>query len=402
MGARDIAVIVHGDDGQPLVGATVAMYSRVEILTTDERGIAFAHNVDSSVEDICVKVIEDGYDPYLQSPLIPTASFNLGIGIPVGPTDRSLPPVHKTATPIGPSPSRETVCGVNVTFQGLTVDTTQFGTLPWFEPAFSALSLADRKSVYRAKHAAGDTHVIIEFNKGGAVYDSTDEQPYKYINAPDFEAFPTAFRHLVEEILTNGFIPGVVFDGDNGDNPVDGHPNAMRQLPILARLLEGLHDRVLYLRFWDGVFYGSSIENIMAFGAAFRNLIPNGYLGIEHNPGHIPLGEGGDDYHPGGRMKDYDVIFSEFEDSSRPDQGNDTIWQIVGRMIHPYHRPADQVGDPTPPFYLVDSPRGPRFYCAFEFNSLWGAYAWVRGRVSAADITTHRQYFKSLGCKYTG
>jgi len=152
------------------------------------------------------------------------------------------------------------------------------------------------------------------------------------------------------------------------------------------------------------VFYGSSPANIKNFGAEFRKLLPNGYLGIEHNPGHIPTGLGEADWLPGGTMENYDVLLSEFADQSDPAAGNDTIWQVVARCVRPYHRAPDQPAgdDPNPPFYLVDSARGPRFYCAFEYSFNWGAYGWVRYYSTAQEVATHRQYMLNLGATYAG
>lgn len=293
-----------------------------------------------------------------------------------------------------PMPTRAQVCGARLTFQGLTVTTQQLGTKNWFELMIQSLtSPSDRQAVYAAKHAQGDSHLIIEFFGSD-------------------EAAPGVFLALVEEIIANGFIPIIAYNGDNADDPTDGYPNALRQLPILAALLRSsshgdLNARVLCVRFWDGVFYGSTAENIQNFGTVFRQTVPNGYLGIEHNSGHIPVGNGAADWVAGGLMDGYDTLFSEYDDSDQPDQGNGTIWQVVARCIQPYHRPPDQPNsgpdwDPTPPFYLVPNSRGPRYYCAFEWNTKFGAYAWTHGWVSAATIQIHRQYFTDMGCPYTG
>lgn len=314
-----------------------------------------------------------------------------------------------------PQPTRERVCGVNLTFQGLYVDVAPFGTLPWFEPALQCLlDYSQRQAVYAAKHAAGDTHLIIEFLPGGIIYDEPG-QPYQVFSSPNFEYHLDQFLALVEEIIIEGFVPILTFNGDNGDNPNDGYPNALRQLPILTTLLStsqyrDLNQDVLYARLWDGVFYGSTPRNIQDFGVQFRRLNPTGYLAIEHNTGHIPVGNGPADYddNGAGMMSTYDVVLSEFtnglprnSDPNPDDNPGSSIWQIVGRCVQPYNRPADQPPQTDrypPPFYLVDSPRGPRYYCAFEFDE----YRWVRRQVTKEDIDAQRAYLKSLGCKYTG
>ncbi len=320
--------------------------------------------------------------------------------------DVTLPP-SSAFGPLPAVPTREQVCGINISLQGLTVNTQQFGNIAWFELWLQCCSLrADREACYVAKRATDhDRHAIVEFRRGGAVY---DEYPFQGFISPDFESNPALFCDLIAEIIiVGGLIPIIVYDGDNGDNPVDGHPNAMRQLPILYNTLKhskygDLNPYVLKARFWDGVFYGSSPENIRDFGTYFRQIDPSGYLAIEHNPGHIPVGEGGNDYQPGGRMDAYDVVVSEFSTGKVPH--DDTTFQIVGRLNRPYNRPADQPAgdDPSPPFYLVDSPRGPRYYCAFEFGDPAGIYWFLRGWTPLSVVLTERQYNRNLGCRYTG
>src|SRR5207248_613380 len=105
---------------------------------------------------------------------------------------------------------------------------------------------------------------------------------------------------------------------------------------------------------FDAVFYGWEPSNIKVpqFPADFRSRWPDGYLAIEHDIGHIPLGNGPADYAPLGLMRDYDAILSEFP--NWPTTG-DPVWQIIGRLSGPAYRrdpaqpPAD---DPTPPWYL--------------------------------------------------
>jgi hypothetical protein len=80
----------------------------------------------------------------------------------------------------------------------------------------------------------------------------------------------------------------------------------------------------------------------------------------------------------------------------------DQVWQMVGRMVSPYHRPPDQPQNDDgggAPFHLRGgTPRGPFFYVAWEFDT----YRWVRGQVSAMEVNRHRAYLRSLGCKLVG
>lgn len=299
---------------------------------------------------------------------------------------------------LGPVPSRAQVCGMNLTFQGLTVNLPS-GPIPWFELGFQCQDLAGREAVYEAKHLAGDTHLIIEFfTQTESVYNEPG-QPFEGMISPSGEQNPEWFRGLVIEILQNGFIPVVVFDGDNGDTPSDGYPNALRQLPILASLLRDLADRILFARFWDGVFYGSSPQNIASFGEQFRSILPNGYLAIEHNPGHIPVGNGPGDYELTGMMSSYDVIVTEFDENL----SQDSTWQVAARLLGPrYHRPSDQPAgdDPSPPFYLAPgNTRGGYFTCGMEWV---GEYLWVRGQTTLETVESQRAYLRMMGYEYLG
>jgi hypothetical protein len=171
-----------------------------------------------------------------------------------------------------------------------------------------------------------------------------------------------------------------------------------KTLPVVLDALQhstlgDLTPYVLVLPGWDGVFYGwePSHEVIPKWAANARALCPRCYLGIEHNVGHIPLGEGPSDWTSTGLMKDFDVLFSEFWDGIF----DDTVYQVAGRTIRPYNRPADQVGDPNPPMYMQGNVRDPNAQpaCFFEF----GMYGWVRSTSSAASIIAWRQRFKDIG-----
>ncbi len=154
---------------------------------------------------------------------------------------------------------------------------------------------------------------------------------------------------------------------------------------------------MLYARLWDGVFYGSTPDQIRAFGVAFRALLPTGYLAIEHQPGRIPVGGGAGDWAAGGGMSTYDVLLSEFNNWAPGQPAGDGVWQVGGRLLGPaYRRPSDQPAgdDPHPPWYLREqTARGPYYAVAFEFAE----YEWVRERMTIGRIQELRRYFRSLG-----
>ena len=345
--------------------------------------------------------------------------------------DLALPPI----------PSRAEVCGLQTSLAGLTYHTTQYGAIPaWF---YGALNAEDRAIAREAHLAVNDTHVpfpiTAAYREEGTLWPAELREGYDYTQ--DLETF----RALLTETIAGGLFVDVPLGGDGlGMGPDYNDPVGRTYgfgwlMQNLARILgalqgDGTPDRpdltpyIIFRPGWDACFYGwdgaetsthglrwryvhrprptptaeqldAQQQRVKTFGEHFRSLLPEGYLAIEHTPGNIPAGEGGGDYAPGGLMTTYDTILSEFNTVHE-----DSCWQIVGRMVSPYHRPPDQPAgdDPHPPFYLAPgSPRGPYFYCAFEPTD-GGAYEWCRGRCTVEDVNTVRAYLRDLGCTYTG
>jgi hypothetical protein len=357
-----VACVVKETPSLPVEGATCATEGQSVVTNQDGYGL-FPGVITEGSHSLAVS--KDGYTPATQ-PYILNADSNVFVTLV-----RSFPA----------PPTRDQVLNVHLTFQGLMVNTNQYGTLPWFEAALVSLSPADRQAVYAAKHAAGDTHCIVAFqwsyNEPG--------QPYANVPGADFTNNVPAFVELVREVVQAGFIPMVFLGGDNGEA---GYPLAVTELPQVVQALGVLNQYTIIVPGWDGVFYGWTPDHIAAFGRQFRALNSGGYLGLEHHTGNIPVGNGPADYAPGGPMSTYDLILSEFNDG----QFDDTVWQVAARFLGPnYRRPPDQPSgdDPTPPYYL----KGTQIKdCAFEF----GEYTFVRGQ-SVATIQAWRSYFQRLG-----
>lgn len=347
---------------------------------------------------------------------------------------RTVPQSWETFTvdglrpPLPPIPTREQVCGVRLHFQGLMYDTAQYGRIPaWWFPQLSA---EDRQRALANHDAVGDTHVDV--NVSGAYREAGTLWPDALKEGRDFWFDLATLKPILLEIVQARKVVALFLGGDG--QSVHDHPGAgdyndpvgdtygysfvVQQLPRLVAALKGdagsdvpdgidLTPYLLFCPGYDGVFYGWTPDQVRDFGTRFRELLPSGYLMLEHQPGRIPVGNGPRDYAPGGMMDAYDVIASEFPNGLErtADPNPDTnpgsqIWMVVGRLVQPYHRPADQPApiDPGAPFYLHDSPRGPRFYCALE----WDEYRYCRGQVDDAGVEIGRQYLKGLGCAFTG
>lgn len=283
--------------------------------------------------------------------------------------------------------------------QGLMVETKQFGVLPWWDAALAWLKPEDRQAVYRAKRTSnwldgsvGDRHQLIQLPWGPALYDETNED-YSADKFPplDWTTDYSKLVALVDEVFNAGFVPVVFLGGDNGEV---GYQIAQKQIPdVVAALGQQRMNQLMIMPGWDGVFYGYSPDHVVAFGQHFRQLAPNGHLGIEMSEGHIPLGEGSSDWTPTGRMKDYDSLFVEFSPNNLH---QDSTWQISGRLLGPsvYKRPSDQPAgdDPNPPMYLLGTPRGRQFAIPFEYDT----FPWVRG-LPVDAVKQHQQYLFSIG-----
>jgi hypothetical protein len=386
---------------------SVAQTPRVQY--SDGDGYTFVREIPSTWTDVNLQITASGYLPFNLTNVNPLVwSRNNAQVTPSGDHVHNffvLQPVPPP--PFPPAPLRASVLNVHITGQGMYVNTQQFGTLPWWEAALTYLNPADRNAVYVAKHAStawpgGDTHAIIAVPSGRALYDEPN-QPYSADRFPPLDwtnggtQMVPEFDALVIEVIQNGFIPMIFLD--------ETMDTSFKTLPVVINALQhspqgDLTPYVIIGPGWDGVFYGwePSHTVIPQWAANARALCPNCYLFIEHNVGHIPLGEGPSDWCPTCLMKDFDLLLSEFWDGVF----DDTVWQIGARTIGlvskggTYVRPPDQPAgdDPNAPFYLAPgNNRGPFLACAFEF----GMYGWVRQSSTAAQQASWRQYFKNIG-----
>lgn len=326
-------------------------------------------------------------------------------------------PVQVLPTP----PTRVEFLNLNITFQGLVVDCPPYGQMPVFEAALAWMSPECRQNVYTAKHAStawgsnGDTHAIIMLPFGPALYDEPN-QPYSADRfgpldwtAGDTQISPN-LADLVVEVLHNGFNRILLFEGGDGTSDGSGAPyqHAMKELDLIHTALStskygDLTPYVMPIPGWDGVFYGwePSHTLIPAWVNKCRSLFQ--YCGFEDSTGHIPLGEGDQDWVNNGDMRGVDLLLQEFND----DQYDDTIWQIAARQLGPlYHKPAEQPADDDPgsPFgpnagqfyFRQPTDRGPIAVCAFEFHE----YTMVHSNGAPdvqANTVKQRQYLKQVG-----
>lgn len=329
------------------------------------------------------------------------------------------PAVSPPGTLPFPPPTRDEALAIRVGFQGETVTTSEYGTFPAFGPETTTLNDADLHAYCAQLASRGWTHGEIaiswQYDEPGFLMpvpgrDLTQDLPEL---ARRITIMLQHFKAVCVFLAGDGMSLPPNPDGSYPYNDPTGHTYGYEWLgqafPHIGTYLQAgnpygdLTKYCVFVPGYDGVFYGWGVpgevpdqqpDRVVHFGQLFRQVLPDGYLAIEHSTGHIPVGEGGSDWETDGRMMVYDAVLSEFNWPTTGDQ----VWQIVGRLTHPYNRPPDQPphDDPNPPFYLGnDNPRGPVYYIPYEFAT----YEWTRGQVTAQQVEQSRQYFYSMGCR---
>lgn len=313
-----------------------------------------------------------------------------------------------------PIPTRDEVCRVLVGFQGVTIQSSQYGAFPAFGPETSSLNDADLLSYFDQIKALGWTHVefAVSWNYRSATY----QYP---IPGRDLSQELPELKRRIEMAIRAGLKVALFCAGDGeGSGPGYNDPvgwtygrqwlmaNFQRIYDAMGPTVESARDCrpfMVFLPGYDGTdsYAWVTPENLVNWWIFARGVIDRGgvgYLGQEWSWGHCQAGGqwDGEATYVDGPGRALDVILQEFL-YGPPMPTNDTgaVWQILGRMVHPYHRDPNQTDDPNPPYYLRQgTPRGPYFYVAFEFDT----YGWCRGWVSAAQVESDRQYLRARGC----
>jgi hypothetical protein len=314
-------------------------------------------------------------------------------------------PLVPLPPPLPAPPTREEALLMKLTFQGLTCPTDQFGDLNWFEPAIAWLTPSDRQKIYACKKAAGDTHLILGFPGGLPLYNEccNDFSPDRF---GPLTWTGDQFVDLVVEVRQAGLIP-LFFSDDTSEAISLGVMTKVLNILQNSKYGDITNQIGFYNAGWDATFYGwPDPHQVQDWATQVRKICPDCRLGIEFNPGHIPLGSGPADYTvaggTNGSMSGFDIILGEVDGwitNGTPPGGG--VWQVLKRMLGPAYvdDPGTDPGDAPWPFYLAPgSPRGPYQFCVFEYDE----YSWVRHKTSAANINAERAYLKARGVKCTG
>ncbi len=296
--------------------------------------------------------------------------------------------------------SRETVCATFPSWQGLKVDGVNF-----WDPMLAEMNPQQRQQAYAAKRAAGNTHVMLTLDMRGMG------------SVPEIHA-------LAKEALQAGFFLQLMCMGDgfNGSDPgALGFDWLMGHFQEIYTAFYDIAETTVFVPGFDGVVPGwQPFTKVNQFVRLARSVIDRGgrgYLGLELSSGYcVWSGEDNDWATPDGQC--VDVIIQEFPigmanvDTIPPDwlQPNGDwqpwvtnemrapyteVYQMVGRMVSPYHMPPKQPDDHNAPFLLgSETPRGPYLYCCGEQST----YEWIRAQsISLAEVNSRRDYLRSMG-----
>lgn len=323
-------------------------------------------------------------------------------------------PLANPSRPWPPIPTRDDVCRVLIGFQGVTIQSQEFGAFPAFGPETSSLNDEDLRSYFDQIAALGWTHV--EFAVSWNYRSNTYQYP---VPGRDLSQNLPELKRRIVMAIRRGFKAALFCAGDGeGYGPGYNDPvgwtfgrqwlmnNFQRIYDAMGPTAESQEDCrpfMVFLPGYDGTdsYAWVTPENVVNWWNFARHIIDRGgvgYLGQEYSIGHCQIGGrwDGEATYVDGPGRALDVILQEFPASPpMPTANPNDVWQMCGRMVHPYHRDPDQIDDPTPPYYLRQgTPRGPYYYVAFEYDT----YNWVRGQVTSAQVESDRQYLRARGC----
>jgi len=412
------AVIVVNPSGQALPNAEpyLSIGSQHETMPlTNQDGYSLSAQSWSDGNGY-LKVTANGYLSYVQILSIDGENQNIFVGENGTDANAVILPGLKTASGnTFPSyPTREEVCNVFCGFQGINILTKQYGWIPAFGPECGALDDEDTISYCQQMKEFGFTHVEMDISW------QYSEPDFNYpVRGMDLAYNLEEVARRLDLIIRQGMFVKFSLAGDGmsvNDNPQQGEYNdpqgwtygfqwLMNNVQRIMSFLSDYqgHDLTKFCLFvpgYDAVFYGWGIPNevpdqqpqrVIDFGNHFRTILPNGYLGIEHSTGKIPVGESGKDWLTNGPLDSYDTLLSEYDPFNLH---SDNTWQILSRCTRPYNRPSDQPADDdtNPPYIIEDCSRGKRFYIMYELLT----YLWVRNEVNLEDCNNAYDYFKAM------
>jgi hypothetical protein len=301
-----------------------------------------------------------------------------------------------------PTPSRDVLGNVLTSFQGLEVQTGQFGLLPWFEPFLASLGAQDRTSARAAKRIAGDTHQFLSlsyaYHEAGQVYDT--------IPGRDFTQDLAGFGNLLLETLSTRFWPVVSLSADGQTyNPAGGTYGwqwGMDHMGEITAVLASLVGSCVWMGGYELLGPGGNWtpDQLEAFYVKLGSLVHplGGVTALELGQGYDKWREDGQACWDSEAGQAIDVFLQEFPqpiNGPAPGSGNtnfDGCQQLASSSLGPAAQniaPKNQLTW----YQATPTPRGKRFNCALEF----ALYDQIHNGKTPADIAAEREQLLSLG-----
>lgn len=299
MSTRGVGIILKDATGQPIANATVAFYERTGVYQTGPDGSVVVAAVPVEDTDICVKVVNvPGYQPYLQSPLIPGRDVNVCIGFQGAPSDVTLPPLNPN---VPPHAIRTVQAGFCNRHDSVVVAPSTQGR-PIFSPYFVCLPPDQQQEWIAIWQAAGMRHVPIMIDDpvypeglpqyGGAEYP-----------APHFAPTVAQFQAACTVLLANGFTP-IVFT-TTGAVPTDWAAYQSR----VQQYCGPFAHQIIAVEGWEP--YATNDQFSAWFAAMRAALGPDAILGLHLPSNYIDNGNGDADWTDSGPFAEVDVFLME-------------------------------------------------------------------------------------------
>lgn len=311
------------------------------------------------------------------------------------------------------APSRMDVLTARVGFQGLTVQTQQFGSIRAWGPELGSLTDTDADGYVRQVLAAGFSacEFAVSWSYRGYPVPGSDLSQ----NLPELKR---RIKRAIQVGAPLGLKAVFLFCAGDGEGAGPGYndpsssPNTFGRQWLLANFARiygamgptaddptDLRDWMVFVPGYDAcdAYQWSSGQNVADWWHLCRSILDRGgkgYQGFEWPAGQCQLGDGFPTYTPQ-NAGCVDVWLLELPPGPYPPRDDQSIRQItqqLGRMCRPYHWPAWAVDDPSPPFYgPFNTARGPAPVIVYEFET----YRWVRG-ITAADVNASRAVIRQL------
>lgn len=319
-------------------------------------------------------------------------------------------------------PTRDQILRSQLTFQGLTARTAQYGTFPWFAPILGWLdSKQDRVDCIKMHRDAGDGLVNL------ALSSQYKKAAYENMTGKDFSNNLPLLYDRIQEALDGG-MTGVALmlagdghgDGVHYNDPVGwtyGFEWLMANFRRVHDALGKLDKWIIYFPGYDGVVpgwatsgtyrYPDEVDRWLLF--ARKEVGDSGYLGLELAGGYAHWGGEGGNYSSEAGLC-LDVVAQEFPIAIGPpdsppkpwSQMTDEernpwsqVWSMMAHLQRPYNYPQDQINagfDLNAPYYLSQvTSRGPRVYWNFEYDT----YLWAQG-LPVETVHKHRAALRAL------